>query len=1661
MAEKNARTLKGVIDVINDIVAKAGEMPKDAQKRIGSLNKLITEVSFVSETIANLNKTLKPGHASAMTNLKLQKAEITAIIEFVNSLINTNINRTKIKSFHLIFKDVSDIVVAINAMMMDLNSKLTKDNTQRAQASLLLERVDEIFKTLIDINNYKDEASCSASALEVKVKDVVSSLQTIDDSLSNLNLKAINANVIDNIISCINQIAYKTQNVKDISNAKEAIMGLNTLTANLGEILQKLYEIKGKVLIFNMFGPIILVQLSVFGMLFTSIMRVLVWSFIKSQPHLDRSVGDSAKVILDIITSIETIVLAINSMSKTLLKHMITFPILRLTFGLTRKSIDTLLITIGSISDSMTSTKPKMDQFLKDKPTLVKLINAAEELLNAMLKFSAASPGILNTSGIFDKKFQILSLGVINMLKRVEEMVDDNFKNHMTKLALFLGVVNTLIATIQVMVLLSGLMVLASPVLLAFGLLGPALLIAFGAFVLILKLIVWVVDKLIDARMIAGIILLGIVVTAMIVVTVELIALAMMSVVLLTVAKQFLLGLVVIATAIIAILLIGALVALTLPAMPYILLGLIAMVVVAGLVLLTGVALMALGELNLDQEKTLGSVDTIFNTIQLILARMFENWLPGQQQPGIWSGIANLVGKGFGMLLGIPFMAATFIVMVTILLTAAVLRGLQTLKLNPERILNNVNTIFDTIRMILDRLWADQGVDKISGKKNGLFDSLLDFISPKLGAVWSMLSGTAFLMMSVFAVASIVLMATMLRSIQNLHLNSKQVMDNVKTIFDIINSIIDSVSQEGTLFSGHGDGMIEVVLRWCSPGLTSIWRMLASAAFMVVSVLAIGSVLALAEMLKKVGNIKISREAVRKNLETIFDTINSIIDFVGQEGTLASGHGDGWIEALLRINSPGLASIWRVLTTTAFLISATLAVGAVWGMGKMLESLAKLNLDTNKTNTRIRGIFDCVQTIMDGVTQTEKTTNRGNGLFGSAITFFLGEHFGAFINAIMTMAYVATTFFVIALVKALGLQLKDIAALDKNDFTKAGDNIKVLFDVLEDITNRIFYGKEETAKGSKPWYSKVMDWMFTNNPLIQLVQSLMMVGYIAMSLAVIGMVKILAKTVSDLAEVKTDKLRGAGKKVTEILRVVDTIKAAILRKDDIPEPKKEPWWKRALGTVADITGISTLVGLFQTLKRFSIIGSGIAVVAPLHYLAKMIGEIAKFNVSRAQAENKTRAVIGASGAIKKVLLSQHIDGYREAARRADVIEDQMDTISKQVIKLSQWLSNIGGINTEDIINVNPVAKQVLEASASLIIKINERNWNSGSGGAINNLNKMNNGLMVIEGQMRIMSRHLSSINTSILSTGSDQFRIMLGKTFEAIDYLIKAVTNLDVRRASSASGNLNGLQSVLLKMAKVSTWLQNISIPTDNQPTKMIDNLAEFVQHLGDLRIGTETKRTTDVLMDCLKAVGETRIDGSNYNQNLQHIDELNKRLRSIVKVTTADVRNARALTANYIKFIDRVDAADFRKLKTTEQMMKWWAMLSRSINGNFDSMAQAINEHIMPMLKELQHTMDGVSQVQREIISQLTTTDEMNTQNASVADTPETSTSSSMGGGSSDFSIPSPVEGTLPDKNDTKTSAPKAPVITPAGAAPRQSALGNDEAGKSKANPLWVRIVK
>jgi methyl-accepting chemotaxis protein len=56
----------------------------------------------------------------------------------------------------------------------------------------------------------------------------------------------------------------------------------------------------------------------------------------------------------------------------------------------------------------------------------------------------------------------------------------------------------------------------------------------------------------------------------------------------------------------------------------------------------------------------------------------------------------------------------------------------------------------------------------------------------------------------------------------------------------------------------------------------------------------------------------------------------------------------------------------------------------------------------------------------------------------------------------------------------------------------------------------------------------------------------------------------------------------------------------------------------------------------------------------------------------------------------------------------------------------------------------------------------------------------------------------------------------------------------------------------------------------------------------------------------------------------------------------------------NFIKFIDKVNGADLDKLKETTEMFRQMAAFSESISGDFDKLADALNEKIAPLLEKI-----------------------------------------------------------------------------------------------------------
>ena len=98
-------------------------------------------------------------------------------------------------------------------------------------------------------------------------------------------------------------------------------------------------------------------------------------------------------------------------------------------------------------------------------------------------------------------------------------------------------------------------------------------------------------------------------------------------------------------------------------------------------------------------------------------------------------------------------------------------------------------------------------------------------------------------------------------------------------------------------------------------------------------------------------------------------------------------------------------------------------------------------------------------------------------------------------------------------------------------------------------------------------------------------------------------------------------------------------------------------------------------------------------------------------------------------------------------------------------------------------------------------------------------------------------------------------------------------------------------------------------------------------------------------------------------NKTIHYAQRLNNLLQEFTKNNNlTDINKLKETTNNYIKFLDKVDTVKVDNLRKTAEMFKQMAQFSKSINGNFDALAETINEKLMPVLEELKEVMNGAS---------------------------------------------------------------------------------------------------
>lgn len=102
----------------------------------------------------------------------------------------------------------------------------------------------------------------------------------------------------------------------------------------------------------------------------------------------------------------------------------------------------------------------------------------------------------------------------------------------------------------------------------------------------------------------------------------------------------------------------------------------------------------------------------------------------------------------------------------------------------------------------------------------------------------------------------------------------------------------------------------------------------------------------------------------------------------------------------------------------------------------------------------------------------------------------------------------------------------------------------------------------------------------------------------------------------------------------------------------------------------------------------------------------------------------------------------------------------------------------------------------------------------------------------------------------------------------------------------------------------------------------------------------------------------ETILD--KHVRGLDQIHTLITKMNSM-EFSTNQVSYSQQVLDNYSKFLTKIDKTSLDKLETTTNLFAKMAEFSKSINGNFEELADSLNEKIAPLLEELRELMDGV----------------------------------------------------------------------------------------------------
>ena len=771
-----------------------------------------------------------------------------------------------------------------------------------------------------------------------------------------------------------------------------------------------------------------------------------------------------------------------------------------------------------------------------------------------------------------------------------------------------------------------------------------------------------------------------------------------------------------------------------------------------------------------------------------------------------------------------------------------------------------------------------------------------------------------------FIVAMLLLMAVFLWVLQYIYLDQEKIKENVKTIIStalfIIESIFAPTDEED---DPANKPWYKKLLSMLGQGIMLVLEAIMAVAFIALIFVAITFILLIAFELRILQIIDLDEDKIKENVRKVIETAMMVVNliFYNSEKEPEDQEGKSWFRKLFEFVGGSLLQILEAIMAVVYLALILVAITFILIIAGELRLLQIIELNDAKIKENVSMVIETAQMVIESIFNPDDGENKESekGFFRTLMEALGLGTILKIIDAIMAVAYLALIMVAILLIMFIAKTLEFIQKLEL-DAEKIKENVLLVIDTAQMVVNAIFdpIDDKEEDPSSKGFFRTLLEWLGMDG-ILQILDAIMAIAYLALILVAIYLVKYIAETLKFIQDLELDASK-IEENLNTVMRCSRLVMDAIYKKDNTKTHQKDGIFRKLLKMILP-SNLMEFLDAILAIGTLSVIKTAVGLVGEI---AMNLAAIANLP-SMKGVESKVRTVTRTADMVISAVFENggsSIGSIEDAMEKAEDAEAYLKKIIEIPKLLNKAIKSFG-----DIKELSKEAEEKAVKTLRSIIKF----INIFDGISSSALRRSMNTYMILD-SITDMVRQISRIK---LSTG--QAKIVSSILYDFAMY------GRFVSKTTINENTLTNMRKSLRIITDFTKFIRrNSMFFSKSMPLieRLLNIYSRFFDTVGRLGFGVEKQQD-------IKNV-------------FQAITDFN------TSITDDSLSKSAQMLQNYDRFLTKIDNVKIQNLETAVRLFEQMAKLSDSIGGNFDSLAESLNERIAPLLEELKITLDQIN---------------------------------------------------------------------------------------------------